>query len=323
MKSGQRIDYLDIAKGIAMISVISAHCNSIPDGSPSIIIMQSAFLNNFSKTGVILLFIMSGYLYHVTDADNGYVSRKIKSLICPWAISGIIVYLYVHLRKPPLTFAGLLGFLLGDGSYLYYLTVLCALYLIFYVPIMREREVLLICVAVGYAHTIFVPNSLGSFINPYLNILNWIQYFAIGMLLQENKRTENVKLRTLLRILLPYLYLIIIVVLSINKIRMEYWVGWSPIISTIGAITICISATCVSGMSCSDVLKSIGRGSLFIYLWHMPIAGIVAKVFGNNALLQFVLIRPIVVLLIVYLAMKLLDSILEKRISIKAIIGLR
>lgn len=323
MKPGHRIEYLDTAKGIAICSVISAHCNLVPDGSPRITIMQSALLNNLSRTGVILLFIISGYLYHVRNAGSGYVFRKIRSLIWPWIISGIIVYLYVHLRKPPLTFAGLLNFLLGVGSYLYYLTVLCAFYLIFYVSVMRKRAVLLICIIVGYAHTILIPNGLGNFINPYLNILNWIQYFAIGVFLHENKMMETVKFRSLLRILFPLLYFVIIVIFSIDGLRIEYWSGWNPIISTIGAIAIFIMATYISNISYSDVLKSIGKSTLFIYLWHMPIAGIVTKLFGKKALLQFVLIRPIVVLLVVYLAMNLLDNILENRISIKRIIGLR
>ena len=134
MELKTRNDSIDIAKAIAIICVICAHCNAIPDNSSRMVFVQSALLNNFSKAGVLTLFIVSGFLFHIKNADRGYVIKKMRVIIIPWLVSGFVVYAYVHLRKPPFSIVELIRFLLGNGSYLYYLTILFAFYFLFTIP---------------------------------------------------------------------------------------------------------------------------------------------------------------------------------------------
>ena len=172
METATRKDSIDIAKGIAMICVISAHCNTILDSATKIASMQSLLLKNYSTAGVILLFMISGYLFHADKGGKGYLLKKIRIIIPAWIVSGVIVYLYVHLRKPPVSLVDMIGFILGSGSYLYYLTVLFAFYLLFSIPFMRNQIVLIICILAGFVHTIFFPSSIPvSFLNQNLNAL--------------------------------------------------------------------------------------------------------------------------------------------------------
>ena len=60
------------------------------------------------------------------------------------------------------------------------------------------------------------------------------------------------------------------------------------------------------------MLQDAGENSLFVYIWHMPIGGIVANVFSLGPLVWLVLIRPLVVFAIVLLTYYLMRRLLIK-----------
>ena len=265
MKSNYRMNILDVAKGIAMISVICAHCNTVSDNASKLVSTQSALLNNFSKSGVIVLMVISGFLYHVTNTDKSYLLRKIKSLLLPWIFSGTIIYFYVHLRKPPLSLQELVSFLLGNGSYLYYLTVLCIFYLLFFIPFMRQYNILIVLIIMGTSHTLFMPAVLEDYLSPYLNIFNWIQYFALGLLIQQKvdktdriKSRDNNETKMLFRVIILVVYIVSLTIISLLEIRIEYWSGLNPILASIGAVAIYETALFVVNRKCADSFILIG-----------------------------------------------------------------
>ena len=183
IKRNETIDYI---KGIAIISVISAHCNTVLDTTDQFAVLSSLLLQNIGTLGVICFFVISGILFHHPGKNIGrFFKKKVTNIVIPWLISGTFVYLYVYLRKPPITLGGWINFILGNGSYCYYLTVLMMLYIIFtLVSFMHNNRVLFVCEGITVISTIWFYN-IGD-MNPYLNILNWIGYFALGVQISRN-----------------------------------------------------------------------------------------------------------------------------------------
>lgn len=55
-----------------------------------------------------------------------------------------------------------------------------------------------------------------------------------------------------------------------------------------------------------------GAESFFVYLWHMPIAGIVARLMDRDFLREFTILRPLIVLIIILNIVYLLEKIITK-----------
>ena len=55
-----------------------------------------------------------------------------------------------------------------------------------------------------------------------------------------------------------------------------------------------------------------GRDSFGIYIWHMPVAGIIARIMSIRAMAWLVIIRPIIVLLIMLVIIRVTKKIMFK-----------
>ncbi len=315
MPLGKQNDTISYIKGLAMMSAVSAHCNSIGWGN-SVAEISSLILQNIGTIGVICFFILSGVLFHPT-ADRGvqYLRKKAASMLLPWCISGTAVFLYVYLRKPPITFSNYINFLLGNGSYLYYMSVLFLLYIIFGLfPFMRKKNTLIICVIVTIISTIWMYSPGG--INPYMNVLNWSGYFALGILIQQHQNRVDIFLKRAFkyRVIVYSLYSAIIIWQVINERGGYYFNGINVVFCWVGAFSIILGGISVArrdGLISRNVQR-LGVDSLFVYLWHMPIAGVTAFVMNIGALQNFVLLRPIIVCTVMLTALKVTSTVIEK-----------
>ena len=303
-------------KGLAMISVISAHCNTISAESSKLAHISSLFLQNIGTWGVICFFVISGYLFHASNPKKFFL-KKLKYICIPWIISATCVYLYVYLRKPPVSLSSWLNFVIGNGSYLYYLTVLMLLYVTFVAfSFMRTEAVLIICELVTVGSALYFFNIGG--INPYLNPLNWIGYFAFGVQIckhQDIFESIEVKLRKC-----SWGIFILIAIMLVWQISQgnsgSYWNGMNTTISWLGAVMLGISGQLLCRRQrikriCMFV-HNAGAESFFVYLWHMPIAGIVARLMDRDFCREFTILRPLIVLIIVLNIGYLLEKIITK-----------
>ena len=96
----------------------------------------------------------------------------------------------------------------------------------------------------------------------------------------------------------------------------SYWNGLNAIISWIGAAMLGISGQLLCQQQrlkriCTFV-HNAGAESFFVYLWHMPIAGIVARLMDRDYLREFTILRPLIVLIIVLNMGYLLEKIITK-----------
>ncbi len=89
MKNFERIEWIDVAKGIGILFIIFAHCY-IPNTLPKKI---------FYSFHIPLFFFISGYL-HKVRANNQFFIRKVRFLLKPYfffsIISNLILFLHVN-----------------------------------------------------------------------------------------------------------------------------------------------------------------------------------------------------------------------------------
>ena len=106
--------------------------------------------------------------------------------------------------------------------------------------------------------------------------------------------------------------------ITIQLIRKDggyYFGGLRAITSWAGAASVAMLGICLSGSKETKLMKLlgyVGKNSFFVYIWHMPIAGIVARLASIGPLQYTVLLRPFVVLAVVMVAYKIAEVLLRK-----------
>ena len=286
---------------------------------------MSNFLQQIGTIGVVLFFVLAGSLFHFDRYTfKEFFLKKILYLAIPWFLSGTIVYLYVYLRKPPISFISWINYIIGNGSYLYYLTLLIAFYLLFwFIKFFRSTVVLVLLSAVTIVSVVFFSDK--GYLSPYLDVMNWIGYFSFGMLIKRYKDKAVCVYSFLKRFSFLFCinFFILFFVRFILSIKVGYWGYQNFLFILIGSISfVFFSTILVERKNVTKKIVCIGDNSLFIYLWHMPIAGIITNLMNRHFLVYGVLVRPFLVLAIMILSHKFLLLVLKNSKYIKIMIGL-
>lgn len=177
-------------KAIAVFCVVCAHTAPVPEQAGAWNVLASDILNYLGTMGVPVFYVLSGYLFAGNQKSFGqFWHRRLLSLFLPWLFCETLLWFYVVLRKGGIGFREWFLFILGYGHTTYYLTVLVVLYLSFWVcrsPGWIYAWMLLSVfsiVSTGWETGIdFVNRLTGTY---YLNPLNWIVFFAGGMILRR------------------------------------------------------------------------------------------------------------------------------------------
>lgn len=174
---------LYFVKAMAIFASVAAHV-SVIDLTTPLGGLVTRFWDMFSCISVGNFLIVAGIFYTRSPADGrSYWKRKIRTLGIPWLFCGSLTYLYRCLGSVPGDFLGYVYWLLGNGSWLYYVT-LHFFFLLLFGPIWRWVPGLWGCVVLNVLQLMFhfIPSPLG---NPYLNPANWVGFFALGILLRR------------------------------------------------------------------------------------------------------------------------------------------
>jgi len=107
----------------------------------------------------------------------------------------------------------------------------------------------------------------------------------------------------------------------VNNRPGSYWKGINVFASWCGASCTFIPGSAIAKGTRTEFLKSMGENTLFMYLWHMPIAGIIANILNRGVLVPFVLIRPFLVYFIMAVAAQILIKIARKSFATSIIFG--
>lgn len=308
-----------ILKAISIISVVCAHTSYTNSATNNIAIITSKFLSLFGCIGVGIFFIISGYLFaNNNDSISIFLKKKFKYIVIPWILTGSIVYLYVSIRKNSVSIVSLINFIIGDGSYLYFLTILMLCYCIFF-KVRNNNKILLISIAISMVSNIATSLNFINFINPYLNFFNWSIYFVIGILMIDRFKLV-LEFCYKFRGLSFISYTVFAIIAIYSDIEMGYW-SILAIPLQISSIT-GILGICNMKVLNKKVILDCGRDSFAIYLLHMPVAGIIVNIFNKFELYHITLIRPIVVMSVMLFTLKALRYLsykLDNKLIIKGI----
>jgi hypothetical protein len=177
---------LNVAKFLAIISVILAHCRNT----------DYFFLSNLTERlgtlGVLTFLIIGGYYFNIEK--YGFIpffKNKLRTIFIPWMFTGTIVYL-VGLHFDLIDW---LLWIVGYKTYLYYLTIIMSCFLI--VSFFNNKKQLYFFIfltilsisltSYGYIDLLVFKLSKGTMVfYNYLNVFNWLGFFSIGVLLKKN-----------------------------------------------------------------------------------------------------------------------------------------
>lgn len=177
---------LYFVKAMAILASVAAHV-SVIDKTTALTAACTRMWDMFSCVSVGSFLIIGGILYTRTPGDTrSFWARKARTMILPWLFCGMLTYGYRALYEES-SLQGLAFWLLGHGSWLYYVTM-HLLMLALFKPIRNSAPALWACVAVTAAQLAMraagggLPSPLD---NDYLNPLHWMGFFALGILLRR------------------------------------------------------------------------------------------------------------------------------------------
>ncbi|WP_024615533.1 acyltransferase [Clostridium sp. Ade.TY] len=329
---------ISLIKGLAICSVIIAH-SPIKYTNIGGQVLNEVY-DKIGTIGVILFLIIGGYLYYGKKENiKIFAIKKIKSVIIPWFFCSSIVFVISCIfggNKGNLNLFKWIKFILGSGSIYYYMTIYILLIFILY-PYrnnIRKSKVMVILIITiisilftDFSNIFFVQNYA------YLNILNWIGFFILGMWIKANNKLENIKNYTEKKILIIVILAILFIFLGIkiDGIGMSYFKIFSiPIEMTGSLIALWVSIKIVSKYINSknfifNILKDAGKYSFTIYLLHLPIASIVNRIV--NKYVPFIgAIKFVIILLIMIILIRIYNKLvsnIKKTKYFNILIGLR
>lgn len=307
-----------VAKVVALLTVISAHITIRTSD------LVADFYSAIGSIGVVLFFIASGYYYKHTDFRT-LVKKKTISIIIPWIVLGTAVWLVNSLLNGSgFSFSSLLLWLIGYKTYLYYVVVLLICYLLLIVNTASLYFAIAIN-TVSLALTAFgVMNPLieALHITNYLNVANWIGFFALGMLFQKADHAKWYYFIVSTRLLWPVISVIATGIITVTGYKIGYFSLFGWVYELVSVLS--ILGICTYEFAYNKFTVSISNMSYAVYLLHLMFTGVLAKVYGVNTV--FSLFANIIVLLFTWLVL-LLGKFIAGKIKLKKVyafcVGLR
>lgn len=316
-------------RGMAICLVIMAHCTTIPKDASLFAIKTSTFLHSISMFGVWLFFFLGGYLYAYNQKTLGVLlKRKTRTLFVPWFLTGLLIYVYTSLRHGTLGIVALLQYLIGYGSYLWYLTVFTFLLVFFYVFRRKQTYIAFIVFICMLFEIIGVHYSLAetNYNVYYFICLSWPVAFGIGYLINRWMLQEGILAHVRKHGLFETVCFMMgsVVVYFVNG----EWSYWSR----------CYLPLCICLMPCvfylatrmkkkpAVIFEKLGEMSFSIYLLHMPVAGIITNIFNRFDGGYLILVRVFLTMVLTYLCVRLflyIGKILNREEFMKILIGSR
>lgn len=288
---------IDALKAIAIFSVVCAHCNTVSFESSFGNLFIHYVLNAVGTVGVCLFFVISGYLFEISSSRKKkfcqFIIKKLNGIIIPWFFCGTAVYLYITLRKGGLSIYTWISFLIGKGSYMYFLPVLLVLYMTGWI-IQNKTSIKYVLILLS-----IISNALtyvGFFSSPYmnLNVINWFVFWGVGMVIAE----REIHVKKSIECISLVISIIIIIWISNQQVWFNYWYPGFLIFAAIAILGCVFLASKIYRI---ELIRFVGKQTLSIYLTHMPFAGIIANLFGRIDFWVFTIIRPFVVIILTLL----------------------
>ena len=316
-----------IAKAWAMFAVIVAHTDFTGvEHSPIYMLLK-----RFGSMAVPVFLILAGYFFNADKISSFgmFLKKKAVALGLPWLCLGALVYAFTTWRSGgSFSLSKGILFLFGHGSYLYYLTLLIVLQILFYFLRNISRTALLVgSLSVSAASLLLTASGVMApviemlRITNYLNVFNWVGFFAIGFYAQKFDHDSMLaRLRNLWK---PALAVWCVLCVAGYFIESAYgYFSWLGYIMELCSSIVWLYLSII--MCRCEWLCSLGKYSFTIYLLHIQIIPIVAVFMNRN--IVTLLFSPVVSYVMTGALIWCLLWIAQKlhiREPIKKLIGMR
>lgn len=274
-----------VARVFALISIVAAHIN-FPQGEDYIL---NEVYSVIASIGVIAFLFMSSYYYNPEKFTSLWeiLKKKFVTIGIPWLFLGTLAYLYNAVLTGNIGIMKWIAWILGYKTYLYFLTVLFLCFIIFY----KTNKIFCICcIPISIisimltASGILEPVITFLHITDYLNIFNWIGVFALGQLCKNIEPKSLFIFITRYRFLWIALFLVLAATIIFFDIKTGYFSFVGIYFEIIGAL--CIFAISSFGIFNIKLFQNIANNSFSIYLIHMPLLGVLDKIYNLNPVIQ-------------------------------------
>lgn len=247
-----------ILKAIAIFFVICAHCIN------GINLTVDQFLKFFGTLGVPIFFVLSGYSFDPFDKKKQFWLKKIKMIIVPWLVWGVVTYFTnIVSNHGVITFGSIVKWILGNGTWLYFVPVLLICFFVFMISkklwyVIGLMILSLISITLSFAGVIQL-----QYITNYLNPINWFFFFGGGILVKSFHFLKILRRNHILKAgIIAGTIAISIYYFITNNIT--YFSPMAVLVESLWSL--CLLCLNLSG---SRILEEIGKNTYFIYFFHM------------------------------------------------------
>lgn len=310
MEEKSRVEWIDIAKGIAIIMVVLGH--AVRDDMRSEFVFLDIVYKCFYVFHMSFFFFLSGYTYRIAGKKYGVnvtmLRKKVKSMLLPWVAYSIFIYIVFTVAHQLPGIGNLLEqsgnykltvssytlmCLQADNPYAFHLWFIYVLFIITLLWMLIEKcsfgkkrvaqsisavVVLSSLFLVGYG---FLP-FLGDWNSLMYYLVRYIPYFALGFSVNLEEYIKN-KSNWIMRLLAVFGTIYIFIRAYFFAGNGNQIIGATKGIRVIVAyigylllpfvmLELCRLSNVLSNSSLktAKVLKIAGRYSFTIYLWHQP-----------------------------------------------------
>lgn len=298
-------DSLFVAKAFAILSVVCAHMSFTNE-----YFFADTVRNCLGQIGVAIFFVISGFFYKRTNGDTKiFWAKKAKTALLPWVVLSSATFalsaiLSGSLSGFPVSF---IKYVLGIGSLYWYMSISFILFATF--KFVTKKWQLIVCIIISIVSvylTTFEIIPHNEYFNQYINPLNWIGFFALGLLLrQENLLEKIIGIKVFAFSLVGLVISIVIAVLRGNEIKA--YIDVTSIFTEVFGLILAINLSYL--LANSKLLIDIGKKSFFIYLMHIQVAGLINTRLPYNEV--FFILRPFIVLAVCYIIAVVFKLILK------------
>lgn len=254
----------------ALVAVVMAHADYL--------YADSQFLNrlitSFSDSGVAVFFFASGAYWRWRPLNE--TLKHTAKLLPPWIILGSLVYAMGAVSSG-FSLISWLCWLIGKNTYLWYMTIYVIIQIVFSIPRIDRKSGLVVCVLITAVSRVLTACFGISGYPAFLNLLNWVGFFAVGVLFRQHSNMQRVNSKYM-RTVYPSVAVIAIVLFAyldtlMPLTRLDYW-SYFDCFSQFSWIVVLffISHTMVGKHG-----YEIGKESFPIYLLHIPVIGFVTS----------------------------------------------
>ncbi|MCC8139954.1 MAG: acyltransferase [Lachnospiraceae bacterium] len=299
-----------IMKALAVYSIIAAHCKlpMMENYSGSLSVMLTA-TKYFGEIGVPVFLVLSGRLFDRNRRFPDFLRNKCKKIVLPWMCCSLLVWIYMFIQGD---FYDLLRWLLGIGNVYWYMPVLCLYFVVFYVLHNVNLRGGVFIVSIIYHVVVYdlcAVNIVAAENCVILgNFLKHMPFFLMGLLINDFNLKGHIYRILNSHIAMVITCLVLIITAGYNHIKFGDINYDSPlflVFSSAGIIMIAWISLKIQSNSgyIKNAFATIGKESYFIYLLHLPFAGILSNILSRNLVTAYMIaFYPLFIIIILHFA---------------------